>query len=129
MLRECRRVLKPGGRLGVLVIEAAPGLTAEQCETAVDLGPSSVLAEAPLDVMVRQVGLHVSQAVDVTDDFARTVQVVTEALEAEEAGLRSAEGAEAYEIEVEKKRRMAQGIAQGVLKRTLVVARLSDTRP
>ena len=123
MLRECRRVLVPGGYLGALTIETRPGLGRADLTLAAELGPTSVRAEAPLEELVVLAGLDVVEVADLTDEFAETIRVMTEQLRADEALLRREEGAIGYEDEVGKKQRMKDGIERGVLRRTLVVAR------
>jgi len=82
-----------------------------------------VRAEAPLEELVGLAGLEVVEVVDLTDEFAETIRVMTEQLRADEALLRREEGAAGYEDEVGKKQRMMEGIERGLLRRTLVVAR------
>ena len=113
----------PGGHLGALTIETSPGLARADLALAAELGPTSVRAEASLEELVRLAGLEVVDVVDLTNEFAETIRVMTERLRADEALLRREEGAEGYEDEVGKKQRMMDGLERGLLRRTLVVAR------
>jgi hypothetical protein len=106
----------------VIVIEAAGGLTDEAERLAAQLGPSRVGADAPLVELVRQVGLSVVNVEDVTGDFRKTLASMSQLLDTRSAALRSAEGSDAYEAERDKKARMSEGVACGILRRTLVVA-------
>ena len=121
-MRECRRILEPGGRLAALVIEATPGLSIDERKRAVELGPSSVLAPDGLASMVDQVALRVLESVDLTEEFRAVVSLSLRELEADEPALRAGEGDVGYEEELEKKRKMLAGIDLGLLVRTLVVA-------
>lgn len=123
MLRECRRVLEPGGRLAVLTIETAPRLAARELALAAELGPSAVRASAPVDVLAEQKGFEVLSRTDVTVEFAGTVEAMTEALLADQETLLKEEGSEAFVEELHKKQRMAEGIERGLLRRTVVIAR------
>ena len=122
MLRECRRVLREGGQLAVLVIETVPGLREEDVELAADLGPSAVRADAPLPELVRIAGFRPCHVEDLTTDFEATTESVWEGRCAAETELRAAEGDEAYDAETSKKARVLEGIRRGLLRRTLVVA-------
>ena len=128
MLRECRRVLKQGGRLAVLVIETMPGLGEEQAAAATDLGPSAVEADDSLEEMARMAGFEVQHVEDVTNEFEATAASIWNAREASESELRAAEGDEDYETEQGKKARMLEGIRRGLLRRTLLIA-TKPTRP
>jgi hypothetical protein len=122
VLRECARVLRPAGRLAALVIEAAPELSYQEEITAVELGPSRVLAEASLVDLVAVAGFEVKRCDDVTEEFRATVAAMRRTLLTGEAELREAEGDAAYEEESGKKARMLEGIDSGLLRRTLVLA-------
>jgi len=122
VLRECQRVLRAGGRLAVLVIEATSGLGEEQAGIAAELGPAAVHADAPLEELVRSAGFHVRHIEDVTDDFEATTASIWDGRRAAKSDLREAEGFEAYETETGKKARLLEGIRRGLLRRTLVVA-------
>lgn len=122
MLRECARVLHPGGLLAVLVIESAPDLSAQEEISAVELGPSRVLAEGSLVDLLARADFKVRRCDDVTADFRAAVEAMCSTLATREADLRAAEGDAAYEEESGKKARMLEGIDAGLLRRTLVIA-------
>ena len=131
-MRECARVLRPGGRLGVLPIETPPGLAEGQIAIAERLGPSAVRAEASLEEMVLAADLSLRSVEDVTTAFERTVEAIVRELEDSERMLREAEGDEAYEAEHEKKSDMLAALRRGVIRRTFLVAekrRISGPRP
>jgi len=115
--------MRPEGRLAVLVIEATPGLGDEQAETAAELGPSSVHADAPLEQLVRSAGFQLCHVEDVTVDFEAITASIRDGRREAEAELREAEGDDGYETETGKKARVLEGIRRGLLRRTLVVAR------
>ena len=122
MLRECRRVLTPGGRIAGYVIHTPAGLTAAQERRATQLGPPDVTAPASPDVLSRSAGLTDVVAVDVTEAFRETCAALGAAREELEEELRAEEGDEFYEEERRKKDAMLRGIDEGWLCRSLVVA-------
>jgi len=123
VLRECGRVLKPGGLLASVAIECPPGLSGDDRELAAHLGPANVHAPGSLVDMVAMAGLEPVLVEDWTDAL-RAVSIRTiEALEGAATEIRAAEGDVVYDEEMGKKTRMVEGIDRGLLARTLVVAR------
>ena len=125
MWRECRRVLKPGGRIAGYLIHTPPGLTAAQTRRAAELGPPDTPAPASPDALARSAGLDVVLLEEVTDAFRATSVALGTARDELEDELRADEGNDFYEEERRKKHAMLQGIDEGLLRRCLIVA----TRP
>lgn len=121
MLRECQRVLKPGGRIAGYVIHARSGLTTSERRRAAELGPSELLAPASPEELTRAGGLSVVALHDVTRTFLATCEAILRARERHAAELRAAEGDAAFQEEQEKKESMRQGIHAGLLRRSLIV--------
>ena len=71
MLRECRRVLKSGGRIAGYVIHPPAGLTPAQKRRAAELGPSDVTAPASPAALTESAGLTIVVVEDVTDACIR----------------------------------------------------------
>ena len=123
MLRECDRVLKPAGCIAGYVIHIPTGLTEAQERRAADLGPSDVTASTSPEVLTQAAGLTVVVKEDVTDAFRATCAALVAARRDLEDELRADEGDDFYEEEQRKKNAMLQGIDEGVLCRSLVVAK------
>ncbi len=122
MLRECNRVLKSGGCIAGYVIHIPTGLTEAQERRAADLGPSDVTASTSPEVLTQAAGLTVVVKEDVTDAFRATCAALVAARRDLEDELRADEGDDFYEEERRKKNAMLQGIDEGILCRSLVVA-------
>ena len=122
MLRECNRVLKSGGCIAGYVIHTPTGLTEAQANRAADLGPSEVTASTSPEVLTQAAGLTVVVKEDVTDVFRATCAALVAARRDLEDELRAEEGEDFYEEERRKKNAMLQGIDEGILCRSLVVA-------
>ena len=122
MLRECNRVLKPGGRIAGYVIHIPAGVTEAQERRAAELGPSDVTAPASPQALTRAAGLTIVVTEDVTDAFRATCAALAAARRDLEDELRANEGDDFYEEERRKKNAMLKGIAAGILRRSLVVA-------
>ncbi len=122
MLRECNRVLKSGGCIAGYVIHIPTGLTDAQERRAADLGPSDVTASTSPEVLTQAAGLTVVVKEDVTDAFRATCAALVAARRDLEDELRADEGDDFYEEERRQKNAMLQGIDEGILCRSLVVA-------
>ena len=122
MLRECNRVLKSGGRIAGYVIHIPAGVTEAQERRAAELGPSDVTAPASPEALTRAAGLTIVVTQDVTDAFRVTCAALAAARRDLEDELRADEGDDFYEEERRKKNAMLQGIDEGILRRSLVVA-------
>ena len=122
MLRECRRVLKPGGRIAGYVIHTPAGLSPSQTRRATELGPAYVTASASPDELANLAGLSVTACEDVTDGFWTTCMALLQARRTLEVDLREEEGDDFYEEERNKKETMVRGIDEGLLIRSLTIA-------
>ena len=123
MLRECARVLKPGGILAGYLIHTTPGLSDAEEELACELGPSSVSGASSPHALFKEAGLELVTCEDLTEDFRKTCRALGSARDALEVELREAEGDEIYEEERRKEVDMRRGMDGGLLVRSLLVAR------
>ena len=122
MLRECDRVLKPEGRIAGYVIHVPSGMTEAQERRATELGPSEVVAPSSFEALTQTAGLTLLLTEDVTEAFRSTCAALAAARRSLENELRIDEGDDFYEEERRKKNAMLQGIDEGILRRSLVVA-------
>ena len=125
MLRECARVLKPSGVLAGYLIHTTPDLSDAEEDLACELGPSSVSGASKPGSLLAEAGFELAVWEDLTEDFRATCRALGEARDALEAELREAEGAAVYEEERRKERDMRKGMDDGLLVRSLLVARLT----
>ena len=109
MLRECRRVLKPGGTVVGFSIHTPPSLNPAQEEQATELG------------LIDQAGFSGLEVMDVTARFRRTCSAWLAAMKELEPQLRRELGDEDFEDELDQKEGMLIGIDEGLLLRSLII--------
>ncbi len=115
-------MVKAGGRIAGYVIHTPQGLRREDECRAAELGPSAVAAPALPEDLATSVGFSVIRREDVTAHFRMTCEAIVRARTELEDALRAEEGDEGYEEEQQDKRGMLQGIDEGLLLRSLIVA-------
>jgi hypothetical protein len=121
-MRECRRILKPGGRVAGYLIHTPPGLADRAYERASELGPAEAVTPEPLTELVAAAGLNLVALQDVTNDFRQTCRAILDARRDHETALRAEEGDEVFEDGQAQKDAVLAGIDEGLLLRSLLVA-------
>ncbi len=74
VLRACRRVIRGGGRMVFTVIFPTPGLSSADHDRAVRSGPPFVETALAYPAMLGQAGWAITDHVDLTAEYAETVQ-------------------------------------------------------
>lgn len=121
VLAECRRVVRPGGRMAFSVIHVPPGLSAADHARALETAPE--FAEAPADYarLLAETGWSVIERRDLTAAFAascrRRMSVEQELREA----LAPLFGEAELEARLERMRRRIPVLERGHLRRDLFV--------
>ena len=123
VLRACRRLLRPGGRLGFYTIYIPPGLPEDAYRRAVLAGPEAVVSRRDHLPLLRSAGFANISETDVTPEFLRVARTYLEARKRHADELRRSEGdAEFDRMQVERRDRVA-AIEAGLLRRSLFLAR------
>jgi cyclopropane fatty-acyl-phospholipid synthase-like methyltransferase len=117
VLRACRRILRPGGRLAFLTIEPTPGLTSAERRRAHRLGPQGVAVPTSYPSLLRTAGFVDIVATDLTEDYRRTLQRWIDASDRHEAELRHIVGDDAYAERERTRNKTVEAIAGGFLSR------------
>lgn len=123
VLRACRRLLRPGGRLAYTTIHVAPALGPAAHRRAVRAGPAFVTSRRPYAELTAQAGFVDIAEHDVTDAYAQTQAAWFDATEARTQALSELTSPEAHALAQADRRRSAEAIADGLLRRSLIVAR------
>jgi len=124
VLRACRRVLKPGGRIAFYTIFIPSGVSGVNRRRVLALSdPPEVASAAGYDQLLRSAGFgHILQT-DATDEFLRTARAWRDARRRHALGLRRLEGEREFEQGQTNRQARLEAIEAGLLRRALLVAR------
>lgn len=123
-LCETRRLLRPGGHTAFFVIHLATQLSPEQRQTAVDAGPPEVVTRSRNYVsLLNSAGFVDVDQIDVTATFALTHRAWLRHAHRLANQLAAAEPPGAFVQRVNKHTAAADAINQGLLRRSLFIAR------
>lgn len=126
MLRACRRLLRPGGRLAFYTIFATPGLPEADYRRARRSGPNH-LSTRRIEHrdLLTAAGFELVEERDLTPQYLRTARGWYEGRLQFERELRQADGDALFEERQRDGIKQIRAIEDGLLKRSLFVA----TRP
>lgn len=122
MLRACRRVLRPGGRLAFFTIFIPAGLSREAYERALIAGPPEVHQRHDHQTLLASAGFVEASEADVTDEFLKIARRWLEARKRHAAGLREALGEPEFLRGQTESQATIAAIEAGLLRRSLFVA-------
>jgi cyclopropane fatty-acyl-phospholipid synthase-like methyltransferase len=125
VLRACRGLLRPRGRLAFTTILVTPGLDPQQQRDAHRAGPIHVAARRPYPELVAQAGFVDTIEVDLTAEYERTQRDWYEAAEQRSDELRALTSGTQFADAQADRRLTLDAIAAGLLRRSLFIA----TRP
>jgi len=119
VLRACRRLLRPGGRIAYFTIFTTPGLSKRDHRRAVRLGPRAVASRREQAELLEAAGLVEVVATDVTTDFLETARRWVNYASKFEGDLRSTLGDTLFDEQQTARRAMIAAIEEGLLSRAL----------
>jgi len=123
VLRACRDLLKPGGRIAFTTIYIAPGVSERDYRRAARArGPGAAEKRSMLELFETAGFIDVRER-DVTAAFARTTRAYLETGERYAAELRSDWGAEKFAEQQRDRRATLALIRDGILRRGLFTGR------
>jgi len=128
MLRECRRVLRPGAIMVFTVIRIASGLSDADYERAAETGPPFVKADGEYPELLSQSGWRVEDCRDLTETYADTLACCIKAEESHAGELSALLGETVYDERIARRRRAAKGVEAGYLRREIFVATRAPSR-
>ncbi len=121
-LKECRRVVRPGGRMVFTVIFPPPNLASADHERAVRFGPPFVATAAEYPAMLQEAGWSTTHRRDLTAEYAKSVQHLLHEEAAHAEQLSELYGPAEFSETLTRRRMTAQVIGKGFLRRELFAA-------
>jgi len=122
VLRACRELLKPGGRLAFYTIYIPAGLSPDVYERAKQAGPRAAGTPEGHQAMLRSAGFADVREIDVTAQYLATIRALLSSRERHARALRREAGADEYERRVSENREAASAIEARLLHRSLFIA-------
>ncbi len=122
VLRECRRVVRSGGRMVFTVISVAPGLNSDHRRRAVQSGPTWIEADADYPSLLEQTGWTVVERIDVSEAYGDTCRDMLQSFNQLGVELAEVMGAPAHAEKQAKLAGALVAIRQGWQRRELLAA-------
>lgn len=122
MLRVCKRVLKPGARMGLYTIHLSPGLAAGNRTRGVLAGPRAVDTSAPYPELLARVGFEDVRATDATAEFLVITKRMLEVSLQLERRLRKVQGDSLFEEFQRDREGVVAAVEDGILQRSFILA-------
>ncbi len=123
VLRECRRIIQPGGHMVFAVVSVTAGLGTDDHARAVASGTPFVEAEASYPDLLRATGWTLEEDLDQTDAYIATCRRQIEADTASRTDLRALLGDKAYDERLAKWHGYLGALTDGLLCRHRFTAR------
>ena len=121
VLSDCRRVLRPGGRMVFSVISVLPGLTPADHQRAVNSGPEFIESPASYPALLAETGWTVIEQRDVTAEFTVLTRQRLNAEVHQRSDLKVEQGATEVEEHITRCRSRLLALSEGLLKRELFI--------
>jgi len=123
VLRACKRLLRPAGRVAFYTIFVPSGLSQAEYRRAARAGPAAVTSRGREQAdLLRSAGFTGVREIDVTEAFLRATRAWYEARARYAGQLSEAEGEASFRERQRDYRLQAQAIESGLLRRALFVA-------
>jgi hypothetical protein len=122
VLRVCKRVLKPGARMGLYTIHLSPGLAAGNRTRGVLAGPRAVDSSASYPELLARVGFVDVRATDATAEFLVITKRMLEVSLQLERRLRKVQGDSLFEEFQRDREGVVAAVEDGILQRSFILA-------
>jgi len=119
VLRDCRRVLRPGGIMVFTVIFIAPGLSPSDHALAAASGPPVIETAAGYPEMLDEAGWKITTRAELTAEYRSSLRRLIDLEEAHEAELRDLRGDAGYFEKLGRRQRALAAVEQGLIRREM----------
>ena len=123
MLRACRALLKPGGRIAFATIYVAPGVSAQDYRRAARARGRGAASTRSVVDLLDAAGFVNVRELDVTKAFARTTRAYFDTSKMLREALRAEWGAKTFDERLQNQHSTLALIKRGVLRRGIFTAR------
>ena len=122
VLSECRRVVRPGGRMAFTVLEVMPGLSPLDHGRGVEGGPEYVESDDPYTDLLTETGWSSVGDRDLTDEFGAMAERLHVARETRRDRLVELLGRDRVEEMLDRNQRRIASVEEGLLRRCMYLA-------
>lgn len=122
VLKECRRVIRVGGRMAFTVISIAPSLSSADYKLALDAGPPFKETGVGYPKMLQQTGWRITHHLDLTVEYAQAARHMLREEEARAEALTRLLGDAEFSDRLRRRRKTVQALGRGLLRRELIAA-------
>ena len=122
VLKECRRVIGPGGTMVFTVIFISHGLASADYARAADCGPPVIETAVGYPEMLGEAGWEIATRADLTADFQASLRHLIDQEEAHGEELRRLLGNADFADKLARRRRTLAAIEQGLIRREMFAA-------
>ncbi len=119
VLRECRRVLRPGGKMVFTVILIAPGLSPGDHAVAAAGGPPVIETAMGYPEMLDVAGWQITTRAELSAEYRSSLRRMIELEEAHEAELRELRGDAGFWDKLGRRQRALAAVEQGLIRRVM----------
>ena len=121
VLKDCRRVIRPGGCMVFTVISIAPNLAPLDQVRAIELGPPFVEAASDYPTMLGESGWRIVDGEDLTGEYALTMGLYLREYETQANELEKLMGKEEFAARVTRMQAKIEATNEGLFRRELYV--------
>ena len=122
VLRECRRVLRTGGKMVFTVISICPDISPADYARVMTCGPPFIETAVEYPELLRQAGWKITNHLDLTPDYGGSVGQHLHEEETHAEELRNLFGDEDYSETLARRRRTHSAIKEGLIQREMFSA-------
>lgn len=119
VLKECRRIARPNGRMVFTTISITSGLSPAAYERAAAAGPSFKVLDTEYAPMLQQTGWRLTNYIDLTSEYAAAMHHMLREEESRADALVPLFGEAEFADRLARRRRTAQALDENLLRREL----------